>query len=133
MATSSNLSPRFPDLESFLDLMTPWPGSWAGFPEDIPVGQRLVEELRPFVASLHSKSLSPKTIRRHLDNLWVIGGEIIRKVNASPSLRKSPPRCLLLDAVAYGYAPFVPDASESQQLSCDSTARRLLAFLSSPV
>jgi hypothetical protein len=113
--------------------MTPWPPSWAGFPEDIPVGLRLVEELRPFVASLHNKHLSSKTLRRHLDNLWVIGGEIIRKVNEYPSLRQSHPRCLLLDAVAYGHAPLVRDASETQQESCDSTARRLLAFLSSPV
>lgn len=133
MAMSSELSRRPPNLESFLNLMTPWPRSWAGFPEDIPVGQRLVEELSPFVASLHNKQLTPKTLRRHLDNLWVIGGEIIRKVNNSPSLRQSHPRCLLLDAVSDGYSPLVPDASETQQQSCDSTARRLLAFLSSPV
>lgn len=113
--------------------MAHWPRSWAGFPADVPVGQQLVEELRPFVASLQDQNLSPKTLHRHLNNLWAIGGEIIRNVNEHPSLRQSNPRCLLLDALADGQAPWLRDASEVQQRSCDSTARRLFRFLSSPV
>jgi hypothetical protein len=73
--------------------------------------------------------LSPKTVRRHMDNLWVIGGEIIREVNYEPSLRKAETRQLLLQAVAAGCAPLVRDATEDEQRSFDATARRLLRFL----
>jgi len=42
---------------------------------------RMVACLRPFIEHLASSSLSPKTIRRHVDNLWMLGGEIIRDLN----------------------------------------------------
>ena len=29
-----------------------------------------------------------KTTRRHVDNLWILGGEIIRDLNYTPSLRE---------------------------------------------
>jgi integrase len=62
--------------------------------------------------------------------LWAIGGEIIRDVNDDPRLRKTNPRRLLLKAIECGEAPLVRNATEAQQNSCDSTARRLLRFLS---
>jgi hypothetical protein len=115
--------------QSLLALMDKWPDSWAGVAEDEPFGAGLVTELRPFVIHLQTLGLSRKTVRRHLDNLWVIGGEIIRKLNYEPDLRKTTPRQLLLDTVAAGEAPLVRDASEAGQRSIDATARRLLRFL----
>jgi hypothetical protein len=109
--------------------MDQWPDSWAGVAEDKPFGASLVAELRPFVIHLQTLGLSRKTVRRHLDNLWVIGCEIIRKLNYEPDLRKTTPRQLLLDTVAAGEAPLVRDAGEAGQRSSDATARRLLRFL----
>jgi site-specific DNA-cytosine methylase len=40
--------------------------------------QTLLACFRPFIEHLASSSLSPKTIRKHVDNLWILGGEIIR-------------------------------------------------------
>ena len=59
-----------------------------GLEKDLPPGEQLVACLRPFIEHLASSSLSPKTIRRHVDNLWLLGGEIIRDLNYDPSLRK---------------------------------------------
>jgi len=109
--------------------MDRWPDSWAGVSEDRQVGAALVARMRPFVVHLQELDLSQKTIRRHLHNLWVLGGEIIRQVNYEPELRKSEPRQLLLDSVADGQAPLVPHATEDEQRSFDATARRLLRFL----
>ena len=120
---------RVPRPCDLLALMDPWPQSWAGVPADLLVGAGLVAELRPFMMQLQGLDLSRKTLRRHLDNLWVIGGEIIRQVNGEPRLRRKKPRQLLLDTVATGEAPFVADASEADQRSVDATARRLLRFL----
>lgn len=129
-------SPRHPKsigqtLSAFYDLMAPWPRSWAGSKDDIPVGESLVAELRPFIAHLCSLDLTLKTIRRHLDNCWVIGGEIIRGVVENPKLRKTPPRKLLLNAIDFGEAPLVHPFSEVEQRSLDATARRLLRFFAS--
>jgi hypothetical protein len=65
-----------------------WPRSWMGLEKDLPPGEELVACLRPFIEHLASSSLSPKTIRRHVDNLWMLGGEIIRDLNYDPSLSK---------------------------------------------
>lgn len=109
--------------------MNQWPDSWAGIADDKSFGAGLVAEFRPFVAYLQTLGLSRKTIRRHLDNLWVIGGEIIRQLNYEPALRKTTPRQLLLDTVVGGEAPLVDCASEADQRAFDATARRLLRFL----
>ena len=65
-----------------------WPRSWMGLEKDLPPGEALVVCFRPFIEHLATSSLSPKTIRRHVDNLWLLGGEIIRDLNYNPALRK---------------------------------------------
>src|ERR1022692_3341246 len=58
-----------------------WPHSWMGLEKDLPPGEELVVCFRLFIEHLAASSLSPKTIRRHVDNLWLLGGEIIRDLN----------------------------------------------------
>ena len=65
------------DLKVYLAPMADWPRSWAGTEEDVPIGAGLVDLLKAFVRDLHERGLSHKTIRRHLDNAWSIGGEVI--------------------------------------------------------
>lgn len=119
------------DLAKLLALMDPWPRSWAGSDADIPVGEGLVAEMRPFIAYLCSLGLAPSTVRNHLDNTWVIGGEIIRGVVNESKPRETPPRQLILDAIELGEAPLVYRAAEEEQRGFDATARRLLRFLTS--
>lgn len=125
------VSKRQSTVEETTDPMEGWPSSWAGDEEDEPVGQGLVALLRPFIADLHAQGLSRGTIRRHLDKLWLIGGEIIREVNDRPALRRKEPRSLLLKAIHDGQAPWVRDLTEQEQASVDATARKLLKFLDS--
>ena len=117
--------------QTLLDMMDRWPDVWARIDEDVPVGQGFVAEMRPFIQYLHEAGLSPKTVRRHLDNCWVIGGEIIRQFNLEPELRKMKPLQILLDAIAIGEAPLVKHADDREQLEYDATARKLLRFLKS--
>lgn len=84
--------------------------------------------MKPFIAHLASKGLTRATIRRHLDNCWAIGGEIIRQINDFPKLAKSDPRKLLLDSIQNGEAPLVHNASFEEQRAFDATARKLLRF-----
>src|SRR6266436_5798499 len=77
-----------PDLSQYCPDLENWPRSWMGWEKDLPPGEKLVACFRPFVEHLASSNLSRKTIRKHIDNLWVLGGEIIRDLNETPSLRK---------------------------------------------
>jgi hypothetical protein len=109
--------------------MDGWPQSWAGTHEDEPVGRRLVAVLHPFMIHLQHQGLSSRTLRRHLDNLWLIGGEIIRQLNDDPTRRDTPAHALLLEAIQDGEAPLGRDLTEAQQAALDATARKLLKFV----
>ena len=109
-------------------LMEDWPNSWAGIEQDKPVGRDLVAALGPFMTHLQQQELSRRTLRRHLDNLWLLGGETIRKLD-NPGLRDKPAVELLLESIESDEAPLVGDLTEEQQSALDATARKLLRFL----
>ncbi len=104
-----------------------------GLEKDVPPGEKLVACFRPFLEHLASTSLSRKTIRKHVDNLWVLGGEIIRDLHEDPSLRRKNVEKILRDAIDDEYGPLIHGGiSEQQQNSFDSTCRKLHRFLSQP-
>lgn len=100
-----------------------------GWEKDLPPGERLVACFRPFLEQLASSSLSGKTIRRHVDNLWLLGGEIIRDLNQTPSLRTVAVERLLSDRIHEDGGPLIHNASEEEQRSFDSTCRKFHRFL----
>jgi hypothetical protein len=57
-----------------------------GMDKDLPPGEKLVACFRPFLEELAASDLSTKTIQKHVDNLWALGGEIIRDLHEDPSL-----------------------------------------------
>ena len=87
---------------------------------------------RPFIEHLAASSLSPKTIRRHVDNLWLLGGEIIRDLNYTPALRKVPAEKLIRNVVGADGGPLIYNGSEEEQRSFDSTCRKFHRFLNQP-
>ena len=121
-----------PDASTYCRDLGDWPHSWMGLEKDIPPGEELVACLQPFIEHLASSSLSPKTIRRHVDNLWTLGGEIIRDLNYTPSRRKVDAKQLLRDVVHADGGPLIYNGSEEEQRSFDSTCRRLHRFLGQP-
>jgi hypothetical protein len=100
-----------------------------GFEKDLPPGEKIVECFVPFLRHLLSLSLSRKTIRKHADNLWILGGEIIRDLNETPSLRKVPVEELIFDVVQEGGPLLYHADSEEQQRSFESTCRKFRRFL----
>jgi len=63
-----------------------------GLEKDLPPGEQLVRLFRPFLAHLAASNLTPKTIQKHVDNIWVLGGEFITELNYTPSHRRGPSR-----------------------------------------
>jgi hypothetical protein len=124
-ASSSDASAYCRDLDN-------WPRSWMGLDKDLPPGEKLVACLRPFIEHLASSSLSPKTIRQHVGNLWLLGGEIIRDLNYDSSLRKMAADQLLRNVIHEDGGPLINNGSDEEQRSLDSTCRKLHRFLSQP-
>jgi hypothetical protein len=74
-------------LERYRRGLDNWPRTWMGWQKDLPSGEKLVACFRPFLEALVASDRFPKTIQRHVDNLWALGGEIIRDLNGNPYLR----------------------------------------------
>src|SRR5216684_5154892 len=77
------------DVSAYCRDLHNWPRSWMGVEKDVPPGEQLLACFRPFIEHLASSTLSPKTIRKHVDNLWMLGGEIIRGPKPRPFSEKS--------------------------------------------
>jgi hypothetical protein len=98
-----------------------------GLEKDLPPGEQLLVLFLPFLESLAASDLSPKTIQRHVDNMWVLGGEFIRDLHNGPSLRKKPVDRVLSQMIDYG--PLRYHGGEDQHRSFDSTCRKFQRFL----
>lgn len=107
-----------------------WPRSWRIEESDISVGQGIVEAFTPFLRALLDQRLADKTLRRHRDHLWLLGGEIIRRQHGGFALDEQPVTALILNLIAEDGGPLVwPRITESEQDSFDVTCRKLYRFL----
>ncbi len=106
-----------------------WPHSWMGVDEDLAYGKKLLEEFRPFAEYLISSGLSDKTIKKHLTNLWLLGGELIRIV-CDDEEYNIPQKKVLLDSIdSYGGPSCRHLHSEDAEKSFDSTCKKLYKYL----
>jgi len=101
-----------------------------GLEKDVPPGEELVACFRPFLEELVASDLSPKTIQRHVDNLWALGGEIIRDLHEDPSLKRKSMEQILDGRIDEEGGPLVyaMESEEDQQRSLDSTCKKLYRF-----
>jgi hypothetical protein len=118
------------DLEHYCRDLDGWPRSWMGLEKDLPPGEQLLTLFRPFLEYLAASDLSPKTIQKHVDNMWALGGEFIHDLHSDSSLRKKPVEQVLLQMIEYG-GPLLYHSGEDQQRSFDSTCRKFRRFLGS--
>ena len=107
-----------------------WPRSWAYEARDIPPGVALVECFKPFLRALLAVPLSRTTVRRHRDNIWALGGEVISRLQMDSSLRRRPIEQVVLDLIGDDGGPLLSHGqSETEQRAFDATCRRLFRFL----
>ena len=108
-----------------------WAESWAGFPDlDVPVGERIVAEFTPFLLALISERRTKKTVKKYADYLWVLGGELIRRVLTDEKARKLPARTLILKHIDETGGPLWRHARDEQEHAVyDAVCRRFYQFL----
>jgi len=99
-----------------------------GLEKDLSPGEQLIALFRPFLEHLAASDLSSKTIQKHVDNMWALGGEFIRDLHNDPSLRKKPVERVLSGMIGYG-GPLLYHGGEDEQRSFDSTCRKFRRFL----
>ena len=126
------VQPASPDdaLAAYCPDLDEWPASWKYEERDVAPGRGMVDCFKPFLHHLLSLGLSRKTLRRHRDNLWLLGGELIRGLHQTRRLRRRPIVELVLAAVDEEGGPLISHgASEEEQRAFDATCRKLYSFL----
>src|ERR1700719_1134756 len=118
------------DLAAYCPDLAEWPSSWRVETRDLPPGQQIVDCFKPFLRYLLTLGLSRKTLRKHRNNLWLLGGELIRDLHDSPGLRRRPMEDVVFAALEDEGGPLVHNGTEEVQRSFDSTCRKLYRFLS---
>lgn len=106
-----------------------WATTWKITPEDIQFGIILVSLFKPFIQSLKDNKFSKRTINDHIDNLWLLGDFIIRRINLYPDFRKKNPILLLPRFIDSWDGPHINELSESEQNSFDRTCRKYYKYL----
>ena len=123
IVVASDLATNCPDLAA-------WPTSWCGEERDVIPGEQIVAVFTPFLLDLLAQGLTRKTRNLHRDNLWLLGGEIIRDINDTPKLRKRPVGELIREAIANDEGPLIRGCvNDIEQRLFDSTCRKLKRFL----
>ena len=122
--------PAADPLRTYCPDLDQWPRSWSYEPRDVPHGVQLVEYFKPFLRNLLAQPLSRTTLRRHRDNIWVLGGEVIRRLQMDSRLRRAPIEQVVLDLIVEDGGPLLSHRqSEAEQRSFDTTCRKLFRFL----
>ncbi len=94
------------------------------------MGQQIVQVLTPFLLHLLDQGLAKTTLRRHRDNLWALGGELIRLRYDDDELARKNAKDALLQLIEDDGGPLMwPRITEAEQDSLDATCRKLKRFL----
>lgn len=93
------------------------------------MGEQIVQVLMPFLLHLLDQGLAKATISRHRDNLWTLGGELIRRRYDDHALAKKQVKHVLCELIEGDGGPLMwPRISEYQQDSLDATCRKLRRY-----
>ena len=119
-----------PEILAYVPDLDAWPDSWMIDTPDRSMGKAIVTVLTPFIEHLIKQGLTKRTLKRHVDNLWALGGEIITDINWDESLRKHSAKDLVINAIDEEGGPVIRNPIDpDDQKPFDSTCRKLYKFL----
>jgi hypothetical protein len=107
-----------------------WPRRWQCEAADLAPGAAIVATFTPFLLDLLRRRVSKTTFNRDRDNLWLVGGEIIRRRHDDLELKRLPIDKLIQQLIEEDGGPLIwPRVSENKQNAIDATCRKLYRFL----
>jgi len=122
-ASAQALAQYCPDLQD-------WPQTWRHEERDLVPGQRIVEFFKPFFVHLLAQGLATKTLRRHRDHLWMLGGEVMRRRQEDSHLSRLPVEKVTFALLEEDGGPLIwPRITEQEQDAFDATCRKFYQFL----
>lgn len=129
--TSHPRAASTPDaLAKILVQMKRWPDSWKTDETDVALGEGLVRIFEDFLTEQYLQGLSTRTINRHRGNLWILGGELVRRRGSDSELWDCSPMRILNEFVCEDGGPIlVTAATEREQEDFDVTCRKLFEYL----
>ena len=123
LAEQQALAKYVPDLQN-------WASSWRFEDTDIPCGQEIVAVFTPFLMNLLAQGFARKTLNRHRDHLWMLGGHLIEVRYEDPDAAALDARTLVLQQVhEYGGPLISRHLDEQAQSAFDATCKKLYRFL----
>ena len=97
---------------------------------DLAPGVAIVAIFEPFLLDMLRGKSSKTSFNRHRDNLWLVGGELIRLRHDRTDLRRMRIERLIRLLVEEDGGPLIwPRISETEQNAIDVTCRKLYRFL----
>jgi len=121
-----------PEVLAYVPDLDAWPDSWMIDQPDRSMGKAIVTVLTPFIEHLIKQGLTKRTLKRHVDNLWALGGEIVTGINWDESLRKLSAKDLVINAIDEEGGPLLRNPLDPEdQKPFDSTCKKLYKFLMS--
>ena len=109
-----------------------WPESWRESAKDISYGRKIIEIFERFILEMMKKGYAEKTVKRHIDNLWLLGGELIREINMYDQDREKDPLTLIQENIGSDGGPYCRHIDSEYELnSFDATCRKLHKYLKS--
>lgn len=140
MSKKKNTKKRLEKPIDFNSGYNEWHLEWKIEDRDLIIGKKLITEFTPFIQSLIDSGLSEKTIRNHMHNLFLLGAEIINRINEEDgSYRKLQINEILAKYIDEDSGPLLhfwdPNnpTEESYLKAFDSTCRKLHKFNTPPV
>ena len=107
-----------------------WPASWEISKEDLTIGQAIMEQFKLFLINRIEKGRSKRTIKRYTNYLWVLGGELIRRVNEDDTERNLIATDLILKYIDNEGGPYWRHAhDEAEHSEYDSVCKQLFKFM----
>jgi hypothetical protein len=107
-----------------------WPMRWRYDEKDLAPGAAIVAAFKPFLLAMLHKPLAKRTFNRHRDNLWLVGGELIRRRRESTRFERMPIDKLIREMIDDDTGPLITShISETLQEEVDATCRKYYRFM----
>jgi hypothetical protein len=107
-----------------------WPDSWEIDSDDIRVGNHILEHFTAFLIDKIQQGRAKKTIKNYAQYLWILGSELISRINFYEHERELSAKELILNYIDQDGGPLWQDASsELEQDRYDSVCKALFKFM----
>lgn len=119
------------ELRAYCQEIEEWPKTWEISRNDAHVATEILHKVfAPFFEDLIRQQLTDETIKKHINNIWLLGGEIIDNMNFDQSLRQLNSLELVQLHIDEAGGPYSIHLTSQEQInSFDSSCRKIYEYL----